>query len=86
MKSESESEVIESRQTLCNPMDYTFQAPPSMGFSRQEYWSGLPFPSPDLLDPGIEPRSPTLYADALPSEPPGREVQADSNTGPISFL
>ena len=48
-----------------------YQAPPSMGFSRQEYWSGLPFPSPgDLPDPGIEPRSPTLQADALPSEPP----------------
>ena len=43
-----------------------------MGFSRQEYWSGLPFPSPgDLPNPGIEPRSPTLQADALPSEPPG---------------
>ena len=42
-----------------------------MGFSRQEYWSGLPFPSPgDLPDPGIEPGSPTLQADALPSEPP----------------
>ena len=47
------------------------QAPPSMGFSRQEYWSGLPFPSPgDLPDPGIEPRSPVLQADALTSEPP----------------
>ena len=47
------------------------QAPQSMGFSRQEYWSGLPFPSPrDLPDPGIEPRSPTLQADALTSEPP----------------
>ena len=46
------------------------QAPPSMGFSRQEYWSGLPFPSSgDLPDPGIEPRSPTLQADALTSEP-----------------
>ena len=43
-----------------------------MEFSRQEYWSGLPFPSPgDLPDPGIEPRSPALQADALPSEPPG---------------
>ena len=42
------------------------QAPLSMGFSRQEYWSGLPFPSPgDLPDPGIEPSSPTLKADAL---------------------
>ena len=48
-------------------------APPSMGFSRQEYWSGLPFPSPgDLPDPGIEPRSPALEADALTSEPPGK--------------
>ena len=44
-----------------------------MGFSRQEYWSGLPFPSPgDLPDPEIEPRSPALQADALPSEPPGK--------------
>ena len=44
-----------------------------MGFSRQEYWSGLPFPSPgDLPDPGIEPMSPALQADALPSEPPGK--------------
>ena len=43
------------------------QAPPSMEFSRQEYWSGLQFPSPrDLPDPEIEPRSPTLQADALP--------------------
>ena len=44
-----------------------------MGFSRQEYWSGLPFPSPgDLPDPGIEPRSPALWAEALPSELPGK--------------
>ena len=50
-----------------------YQASPSMGFSRQEYWSGLPFPSPgDLADPGIKPRSPTLQADALTSEPPGK--------------
>ena len=44
-----------------------------MEFSRQEYWSGLPFPSPrDLPDPGIKPGSPALQADALPSEPPGK--------------
>ena len=44
-----------------------------MGFSRQEYWRGLPFPSPgDLPDPGIEPRSPALQADSLSSEPPGK--------------
>ena len=50
-----------------------YQAPPSMGFSRQEYWSGVPFPSPgDLPDPGIEPRFPAFQADALTSEPPGK--------------
>ena len=50
------------------------QAPLSMGFSKQEYWNGFPFPSPgDLPDPGIEPRSPALQADALPSEPPGKK-------------
>ena len=44
-----------------------------MGFSRQEYWSGLPCPSPgNLLDPGIKPGSPALQADPLPSEPPGK--------------
>ena len=52
-----------------------YQAPLSRGFSRQEYWNGLPFPSPgDLPDPGIEPRSPALEADALTSEPPGITV------------
>ena len=52
-----------------------YQAPPSIGFSRQEYWSGLPFPSPgDLPDPGIEPRSPALEADALTSEPSGKPL------------
>ena len=49
------------------------QAPPSMGFSRQEYWSGLPLPSPrDLPNSGIEPMSPALQADSLTSEPPGK--------------
>ena len=51
----------------------TYQAPPSMWFSRQEYWSGLPFPSSgDLPNPGIKHGSPKLQADALPSEPPGK--------------
>ena len=46
-----------------------------MGFSRQEYWSGLPFPSPgDLPDPGIEAGSPTLQADSFPAEPPGKPL------------
>ena len=50
-----------------------YQAPPSMGFSRREYWSGLPFPSPgDLPNPEIEPGSPTFQADALTSESPGK--------------
>ena len=52
------------------------QFPPSMGFSRQKYWSGLPLPSPgDLPDLGIKPRSPTLQADVLTSEPPGLTPQ-----------
>ena len=55
----------------CSPA--CLQAPPSMGFSRQKQWSVLPFPPPgDLPNPGIKPRSPTLQADALPSEPPGK--------------
>ena len=50
-------------------------APLSMGFSRQEYWSGLPFPSPgDLSNPWIKPRSPTLQADSLPAEPQGKTL------------
>ena len=50
-----------------------YQATLSMGYSRQEYWSGVPFPSPgDLPDPGIQPRSPALQAEALPTEPPGK--------------
>ena len=50
-----------------------YQASPSMGFSRQECWSGVPLPSPgDLPNSGIKPRSPALRADALPSEPPGK--------------
>ena len=53
------------------PWTLAYQAPLSIEFSRQEHWSGLPFPSPgDLPNPGIEPGSPTLLADALPSEPP----------------
>ena len=58
---------------FATPWTVAYQASPSMGFSRQEYWTGLPFPSPgDLPDPGIEPGSPALEADALTSEPPGK--------------
>ena len=55
------------------PWTVAYQAPPSMGLSRQEYWSGLLFLSPgDLPDPGIKPRSPAFQADTLTSEPPGK--------------
>ena len=54
------------------PRTIDHQAPLSMGFSRQEYWNGLPFPSPgDLPKPGVEPRCVALQVDFLPSEPPG---------------
>ena len=59
-------------QLFATPWTVSHQAPQSMEFSMQEYWSGLPFPSPgDLPHPGIEPGSPALQADALPSEPQG---------------
>ena len=63
-----------SRVRLCaTPWTVAYQAPLSMGFSKQEYWSGMPFPPPgDLPDPGIDPGSPALQADALPSEPSGK--------------
>ena len=57
------------------PHAVAYQAPPSIGFSRQEYWSGLPFPSPGYLpNPGIEPGSPALEANALTSEPPRNRI------------
>ena len=59
--------ITQSCPTLCTPWTVAHQAPLSMGFSRQGYWSGFPFPSPgDLPDPGIEPGSPALQADSLP--------------------
>ena len=58
-------------QLFATPWTVAHQAPPPMGLSRQEYWSGLPFPSPvDLPHPGIKPGSPALDADTLTSEPP----------------
>ena len=57
------------------PWTVADEGPPSMGFSRQEYWSGLPFPSPgNLPDPGIKPGSPALQADSLPAEPQGKPI------------
>ena len=59
------------------PWTVAFQPSLSMGFSRQEYWSGLPFPSPrDLPNPGIEPGIPILQGDSLPSKPPGKWFEA----------
>ena len=62
---------------FATPWTVAQQAPPPMEFSRQEYRSGLPFPSPgDLPEPGTEPGSPALEADALASEPPGKPIHA----------
>ena len=59
-----------------NPQAVAHQAPPSMEFSRQEYWSGLPFPSPgDRPDLEIQPRSPALHTDSLTSELPGKQPE-----------
>ena len=61
------------------------QAPLSMGFLRQEYWSGLPFPPPeDLPDPGIKPRSPALQVDSLPAEPQGKPFVHESEVKLLS--
>ena len=60
---------------FASPWTVAYQAPPSTGFSRQGYWSGLSFPSPgDLPDPGIEPRTPTLPGNSLPTWPPGKTL------------
>ena len=67
---------------FATPWTVAYQAPPSMGFSRQEYWNGLPFPSPgDVPDPGIEPWSPEFQADALTSEPPGQKMVINNMLG-----
>ena len=81
--------VTKSCLTLApwTPWTVARQAPPSMGLSRQEYWSGLPFPSPgDLSNPGIEPRSPALQADSLPTELQGKlsRSEARAKTDPKS--
>ena len=69
----SEVELLSHVQLFVTPWTVAYLAPPSMEFSKQEYWSGLLFPPPgDLPNPGIEPGSPTLQADALLSEPPGK--------------
>ena len=73
LKKKKKVKLLSHVQLFATPWTIAHQAPLSMGFSRQEYWSGLPFPYPgDLPNPGIEPRSPALQADALTSEPPGK--------------
>ena len=78
MKYESVSCSVVSDSVI--PWTVGCQAPLSTEFSRQEYWSGLPFPSPgDLPDPGIEPPFPASQADSLPSEPPGKPQSRHGN-------
>ena len=73
-QSESEVKSLSRVWFFATPWTVAHQASPSMGFSRQEYWSGLPVPSPgDLPNPGIKPRSPALQAGILTSEPPGKK-------------
>ena len=76
-KTKKKVRVAQLCPTLCNPMDYI-----QGGLSRSEYWSGGPFPSPDLSNPGIEPRSPTLQGDSLPAELQGKPKQKRG----ISFM
>ena len=74
-------------QLVVTPSAVAYQAPPSMGFSRKEYWSALSLPSPgDLPDPGVKPESPALRADALPSEPSGKPFFFLINTLLVSLI
>ena len=73
-------------QLFVTPWTVAHQAPLSMEFSRKEYWSGWPFPSPgDRPNPGIRPRSPALQADSWPSEPPGKP-RVQTHGGPMTTL
>ena len=70
-----EVKLLSHVQLFVTPWTVAHQAPLSLGFSRQEYWSGMPFPSPGYLpNPGIESRSPALQAEALTSESPGETL------------
>ena len=74
--------VAQSCRLLAAPWTVALQPPPSMGVSRQEYWSELSFPFPgDLPDPGIEPASPASQADSLQSEPPGKPLVLEEGRG-----
>ena len=77
--------VVRCVRLFATPRTVAHQAPLSTEFSRQEHWSGLPCPPPgDLPNPGIEPRSPVLQVDSLPSEPPGKPK--NTRVGSQSFL
>ena len=81
-------ESLSHVQLFVTPWTVAYQVPPSMEFSRQEYWSGLPLPSPgNLPNPGIEPGYPALQADALLSEPRGKPQNqlAEESTLPLDF-
>ena len=80
-----ERNIVLSHVRLLIPLNAARQAPLSMALSRQEYWSGLPFPfSGDLPNPGIEPTSPALQADSLPAEPQG--MLKNTGVGSLSLL
>ena len=73
---ETKVKLVRRVRLFAAPWTVAYQALPSMGFSSQEYWSGLPFASPqDLPNSGLEPGSHALHADALPSEPPGKQSE-----------
>ena len=81
IRTESESVCCSvMSNSLHDPMDCNPTGSSVHGISRQEYWSGLPFPSPvDLPNPGIKPRSPTLKTDSLPAEPPGKPKNTEAD-------
>ena len=84
MYGRSEVKSLSRVRLFATPGTVAYQASLSVGFSRQEYWSGVPFPSlGDLPHPGIDPRSPALRADALPSEPPEKPP---NSAGGFPFL
>ena len=80
-ESESVSHSAMSSSAHVTPWTIAHQAPLPIEFCRQEYWSGLPFSSPgDFPNPGIEPGSPALQVDSLPSELPGKPSRAEGKT------
>ena len=81
---ERKCESISCVWLFATPWYVAHQTPLSVEFSKQEYWSGLPFPSPeDLPEPGIEPWFPALWADSLPAEPPGKPKNTEVDSLPL---